>query len=508
MVNIYYYKCYDKQHATKNQKPQATAEMKINRSNLAVSVFIIASVVYLSKPLPEPIFNDAGLYAYQAQQLLEGIPPYRSVFNGKMPLGTFALIPGILLARLMEWNDIQGIQFTFAFVGGLLVAGLFLLCEAFTRSKSGSFLAAIYFLGFKYFSIHLLQYDPKVISTILQIAFLYCVVNRRYFLSGIAISSAILAWQPAFVLLITGIVGCYGKGWRKTAWNITQFIFGNMIPVFLTISYFVSQGALADFFQSTVMYPLLNHYDAAYIGMKRYHVLTYLAHHPQFDAHLIHIGFIFLIISLFAGMIFFQRKYFRPHVLILISFASVLAWSFWDFGGYPDLSPLLPFSAIGIALAYQLMVQTEAKIQYLFVVGLSVCILSGTFISNRKFDYRAEFNRHLTQLSALVHEHAPDAKIMAYGDPHILALLRLSHPTKYMLGTPGHSQFIDKHYPGGLKQWELDFVNQHAGIVFLGVPNNDLENLLLQNSYKRWGSVNKGRSRVYVKIGNSRSGNE
>src|SRR5262249_22121722 len=76
--------------------------------------------------LSVPLERDEGEYAYAGQLILEGEPPYRSVFNMKWP-GTYAAYAAIMATF---GQSVEGIRLGLIFVNGLGILAAFLIgCE-------------------------------------------------------------------------------------------------------------------------------------------------------------------------------------------------------------------------------------------------------------------------------------------------------------------------------------------------------------------------------------------
>src|SRR5437870_2311061 len=106
---------------------------------VAVAVFGIALAVRI-RLLSMPLERDEGEYAYAVQLMLQGIPPYKLVYNMKFP-GTYAAYAVIML---VFGQTILGIHLGLLLVNAATIALIFLLGRRLMNSTAGIAAATSY----------------------------------------------------------------------------------------------------------------------------------------------------------------------------------------------------------------------------------------------------------------------------------------------------------------------------------------------------------------------------
>src|SRR6185436_17342153 len=66
-------------------KRAALAQRPARWPIVAVVIVMALTIVVRARLLPIPLERDEGEYAYAGQLILQGVPPYQSVYNMKLP---------------------------------------------------------------------------------------------------------------------------------------------------------------------------------------------------------------------------------------------------------------------------------------------------------------------------------------------------------------------------------------------------------------------------------------
>jgi len=100
--------------------------MTKNRLEWAVLALIIAAATILRLQVTDiPFERDEGEYAYAAQLLLDGVPPFKEAYNMKFP-GIYAVYAAILF---FFGQTHTGVHTALAFVNGASTVLVFLIAR-------------------------------------------------------------------------------------------------------------------------------------------------------------------------------------------------------------------------------------------------------------------------------------------------------------------------------------------------------------------------------------------
>ena len=212
---------------------QDNGSSPVVRRQLDPSVLLImvaAAAVYSLHGFQEALETETSIFAYGGQQVLEGTPPYVSVFNVIGPMGHLLAAFGALVARGLGLEDLLGMRLLFLVFAVLAVGCLYLLARTLFSSRLVALAATASFVTFASF-LHYAVAGPreKTVMVLFVVVALLCAVRRRWIVSGVAASLATLTWQPAIAIglavVITALI-TIGGGWRA-AWKV---VLGALIP--------------------------------------------------------------------------------------------------------------------------------------------------------------------------------------------------------------------------------------------------------------------------------------
>ncbi len=210
-----------------------------------------------------PLERDEGEYAYAAQLILQGIPPYELAYNMKFP-GTYYAY-ALIIAAFGE--TIWGVHI------GLLVLNigtavlLFILLRRFLEPFS----AAIGTAGFAVLALdrwimgifaHATHFVllPALAGMILLLAGLESTRQRKIFLAGMMFGIAVMMKQHGILFLAMAAVLVWwhewvgGRGYRGIISRGAILVAGSAVPFFLVIGVLYLQGVLDRFWFWTFKY--------------------------------------------------------------------------------------------------------------------------------------------------------------------------------------------------------------------------------------------------------------
>ncbi len=113
-----------------------------NRAWLILLIILVVTAVIRVRFLPVPLERDEGEYAYTAQLMLQGIPPYAKVYNMKLP-GIYAAYTAVIS---VFGETRTGIHTGLLIINGATIVLLFLLGRRLYGSTAGTAAAAFFAL--------------------------------------------------------------------------------------------------------------------------------------------------------------------------------------------------------------------------------------------------------------------------------------------------------------------------------------------------------------------------
>jgi 4-amino-4-deoxy-L-arabinose transferase-like glycosyltransferase len=240
--------------------------MKKLRLNLPVALLLLALlfVVFVRiRLLATPLERDEGEFAYGGQLMLQGIPPYKLLYNMKFP-GIYAAYA--LIMALFGQSD-SGIHFGLLLVN---VAGILLLHRLARHflDVPGAVAAGA--------SYALLSTSPVVLGTAAHathfvvaaaLAGLLLLLRgedsgkpAQFFCSGLLLGMACLMKQPGAMFGLFGFCLLVARGaqereqWRVHCWRIALYSAGLAAPLALTAVILWPAGVFERFWFWTVVY--------------------------------------------------------------------------------------------------------------------------------------------------------------------------------------------------------------------------------------------------------------
>jgi hypothetical protein len=242
--------------------PSAPTNKPVNLLTCSIALLIIAAAVIVRiRLLGVPIERDEGEYAYMAQLLLKGIPPYTYAYTMKLP--GVALVYACIMAIFGQ--SAASIHIGLMLINIGCIALVYLLGRRFLTRESAISAAAFYallslsqtVLGVFAHATHLV-----VLFTLLGIILLGHSLQRQQssmtFLGGICFGMAFLMKQHAAILIIFAMVfqvWPQSAGDKKVlARNCLTFLSGAIAPYAVISCWLYNVGVFDRFWFWTVKY--------------------------------------------------------------------------------------------------------------------------------------------------------------------------------------------------------------------------------------------------------------
>lgn len=442
---------------------------------------MIAVALFTRFSMHDKLSRDEAIYAYAGQQQAEGVPPYVSIFDPKAPLASLASGGAVAAGRALGWGDVHAIRTLFFAFACLAVLALYLLATWLFGSPVVGLVSASTLASFEGFALDALTGpNAKTPALLFAIVSLALLVRGRHFWSAFTGSLAFLTWQPFGVYPLLAIAAAAlaaeaGARGRRTA----EATAGAAIPVLLVVVYFWAVGALRDLVDAAVIFPVTPVEDAgeSLVGrLERVDRRIDYAY-PNTKA-LLWIGLLVLVALLVVRLARGRGRAWAvlrddPFVLVAASFFPVAVFLAFDFQGYSDVYPALPYAAIGIGAGARIVLDAIAErlVPALAAAAGAVAVAALVVVS------WVSMSTHPAPVDGLLRQCGNVAKIerllgrhetvYAMGSAVPLVLMRRRNPSRYIYLAAGIDQWKVEHTPGGFDGWKREIRAADPAVVIV-----------------------------------------
>lgn len=447
-------------------------------------VLAVAILVYSRFGIDDLLFRDEAIYAYGGQQLVEGVPPYVSIIDPKTPMATFLSGAAVAVGRTIGADDLHAIRVAFFVISCLTLVAVFIAAALLTESSVAGLVGAASFLSFRGFAIDALggpnAKTPGILFAVLATALL---LRRRWFMGGIAASLATLVWQPLVIYVAVAIAFAWfsSEGSDRGRHSLAALA-GAVIPGAAAVLYFIVVGAFTELFQTAFVLPLFGTERPDQGGFPDHvrHIFEAVARGYGWSSVFFWAG-IGSVLVLAGSRIWKARSGYgvlgRDPLIVVVAIPLLffIAFSLFDFQGYPDAYPFLPLAAFGIACAVafglKLMEGRGLRTAALAIAGagtLGVVVLTWAWYGQARPDAEARGliaqRESATVADALL---GPDGSFWALGDPSLLVLMQRRNPSPEIYMAAGVDAWVIQRKPGGFDGWTAEIDAADPDMVVL-----------------------------------------
>jgi len=213
-----------------------------------------------------PLERDEGEYAYAAQLMLQGVPPYALAYNMKLPGAYIAYAP--ILAIFGQTSS--GIHIGLLVVNAATIVLIFFLARRILDPTAGIVAAASYailstspsVLGFAGHATHFVVFSA-VAGILLLVDAIVLAKHWKFLCAGALLGLAFLMKQPGIFFVVFGAIWLAISAWRaKIGWRIfaarlVLFSIGAVVPFALTCLWLWRAGVFHRFWFWTFTYARL-----------------------------------------------------------------------------------------------------------------------------------------------------------------------------------------------------------------------------------------------------------
>lgn len=512
-------------------KPGQKRRRKVQGALLLALLGALTLAAYLTQNFGGGLSRDSAIYLYGGQQLLQGVPPYVSVFDHKGPLAPLLSGAGVFVANLFDASHVMTVRGLFIIFGCLTIAAVYLLGRRLLKSVRGTVFTTVTFIAFFSFGRYAVaEPEAKTPMLLFQTLSLLLTSQKRWFLAGLSGSMAMLIWQPMAVFtLVTMILAAAKPGdvGRRSA--ILRTLSGALSPVAAVVLCFYWWGALYELINGTVLFNL------RYLDQERLSFLAQVARAAEaifvgYSSIFVPITIASMLVIALVGLFAVIRLYVTRLQRIVASGASArelldsrfaplllslpfpVAWSLMDFQGYPDFYVFLPYVAIGFGGFMDFAIRKSAsryraaprKVRRNLSAGVCTVLAFLAVSSSLIVVSPAQRASSLTiqqhginptdledqRLAAqeIERRYGEDARIVSIGVPQLLVLLHETNPNPYVFVIRGIDNEIAETTPGGFDGWLQQIQSHDPDVIALGPTTGDHEDMLrqwLNENYER-----------------------
>lgn len=460
-------------------------------SNLAgAAVSLAVAIALFSRfSIHSELSRDEAIYSYGGQQLARGIPPYVSIFDPKSPMATLLSGLGVALGRLVAGagGDLAGIRVVFFGLSCLTVLALYVLAWQLFRSVPAAVTAAVALAATRPFALDALTGpDAKTPGVLFAVLSMSLLVSRRWFWAGVAGGLAVLVWQPLVFYPLAAVVVALGTAGRDRWRAAALAVVGAAVPVVIVTAYFVAAGAVRQFLESALVFPLVGvRRGSETVATRARDIVHVVIEGYGAGGVLFWLGIGLLLVAAWRARrgLGLRESLRSPLVcVVLLTLVGNVAYALKDFQSVPDLYPFVPYPALGFAgavAALQSALRSRAAARAgaaaLAGVLVVVCVTSWTAFSRDR-----ESNNGMRALSAdacaVRRLQVPGTPLWALGDPVPLVVTGEQNPDRFIYLGSGVGPWKVAHTAGGFGGWTGQILAAHPSVIVVQGWRGNLRN--------------------------------
>jgi hypothetical protein len=440
-----------------------------------VLVGLVALVVYALHGFHGELNRDLGLFAYGAERVAHGVPPYADVFNSVGPLAdalpALAYWPG----HLVGIGPIISARLLYLAISAACCSLVCLLSRDTFGSRAAGLVAPAVFLTFEDF-LGLAANGPreKTAMVLFLLAGLVAVGRGRWLAAGALTALATLTWQPALLPMVAAAVvaAWAGRTWLRPA---ARFVIGGAVPTALVIVYFAAEHALGLAYDGFVLVNLrYTSQPSAFTRPSDTWTMLWSGYHASLL--LVVAGLVLLLVqaarilpqAIRSGSAGAPREV-RRVVSIGAGALAASGWTLFAINGSPDLFVVLPFAALGFGAAAALLSAHPARFARA-VIAASVAVLLVASVVESVTTRRNTLVTERADVRAVLGTQPSDARVLSIGAPEALAVGERVNPSRYQLFDRHRMlKYLDAEYPGGVAGYRRRMVALRPTFIALGV---------------------------------------
>jgi hypothetical protein len=442
-------------------------------------VGVVSAGVYALHGFSGFLDRDLGVFTYGGEQVAHGLPPYVQNFNTVGPLADLGPGLAIWVGRLVGADPVHSERVLYWLLSAACCALVAVLGRDLTGSRAAGFVAAGAFLTFGDF-LDLATNGPreKTLMVLLLLAALILLGRRRWAAAGLATALATLTWQPVLATAVAAAAVLLVVEPRRVR-SAVRFAAGGLAGLGAAVVYFLAYHALHTAVE-----------DFAVINARYVHQPS-LFSAPATTWHILWRGYGASLLLVLAGLVLVLvaalARPRRPLVLATGAAALVgIVWTSMAINGAPDLFELLPFGALGLALAAHAIAQRAGTLGPVLLATACAAGVLGAAVE--AVHTRNDLLRtQQADVAAVIDRLPPNVTVASIGAPEALALAHRSNPTPYQLLGDTTASYFDATRPGGMAGFIRQFARTRPTLLAVGRTGRRRFSSVLRQDYRRAG---------------------
>ncbi|MFX0205294.1 MAG: ArnT family glycosyltransferase [Candidatus Hodarchaeota archaeon] len=474
---------------------------------LPFGIFLISLIVFLSYGMKAYLKKDNSIIVYAGQQMANGVPFYVSIFDIKSPIAYILAGVGVIISRVIGWNDIITIRLLFLLISCITIVSIYFLIKYLFDSSEVGLLSALLFLCFYGFSFYS-AYGPraKILMLVFEILSIWATAKKKWFWGAFIGSIAFLTWQPMLIFPVLTICLAFIQSTKKerilASFKSTG---GFMIPLVITSLYFLSYSynAFESFIHGTLIFYLL-YADRGTSNSLLRRVKNSLEN-PLFAIiegfpammFFIILGFVMIIFLFFltrSNYNSFKEMVCEDSFIVIFgSFPVLVVFALIDFQLFPDFLMFLPFVSIGCAKFLESLIPyfktcianhhqdiyglrriNPNRLYTLMILGIAISFVfpAALMAYYRRAYYDNRYSRTLAyqqeQAAKVLEMFGENVSILCLGKPELFVFLNRTNPSRYLFIMMGIDNYIHAVTPGGFEGWIQEIQGINPDLIAYG----------------------------------------
>jgi hypothetical protein len=426
---------------------------------------VVGAAVYALHGFHGGLTRDPAIFVYGAARVADGLPPYVANFNTVGPLADAVPGAAVALGRILGVGPVLSSRLLFWIISAGCCSLVYVLGRQLTGRRLGGYVGAALFLTFEMFS-NMATNGPreKTFMVLCLLAGFILAASRSWMAAGAATGLATLTWQPALLPMVAGI-GVMMLGAPSRWRGVGRYLAGGAVTVVAAFAWFAAYGAVdvavKAFLVTNVRWV---HQPSAF-------------EQPTASLQLLWSGYHASLIVVVVGVVaLVVLAVVRRRDLLLVGTAVgalvSVVWTAKAFNGTPDLFVVLPFGAVGAALAVILLDRWAGR--YGTVAATAVALVAVGSATVWSVSTRAEgLIVDVRNVRAVLGSVPPTARIATIDGPQPLIFSGRINPEPYLILDDGELGLLEHEWPGGVPGYLHDLLAGTPTLLAIG-PGPDM----------------------------------
>src|SRR5215510_8783604 len=446
-----------------------------------IGLFFATALVFWPAGFEGRLTTDDAFYFYSGRRLVEGVPPFVSGFDNKLPGAPIIIAAFIWLGNRLGMDALYAARIAFLGASCLVVVGIYRLCLLLTGAIRIAMVAAFLTTTFYAFG----QFagggpTPYTLVALFVTWSLLSMVRQSFGRAALWGTVSGIVWQPTlFYGLFPAVLAWLGPAgsWRARVGAVVRVLIGFIVPLAALAAFFAYSGALDKLVEDAIVYNV-KYLDRGTPMIKNpwWMVRAVILGFPEASG-LIVLGLLALPAAGYArireiGLEAFLRR--DPWRVVVLSVPAPIAWSILDFQTSSDFFVFIPYAVVGVAwLLWKLDDLTRDAVPRALWRASPACALVLIALYSASL-YRLRADGTLVYQQKISDEiqatYGADTTILTIQAPEFLVLAKRTTPARLLALVPsgGLAEVIAAAYPNGFDGLIAEIEASRPRVVLVG----------------------------------------